>query len=578
MDPLQLIMKKRIQRANKALQQKQRTLNYSTTSVTNRIYQSIPSSINNSNYEEQLKKFEEYSKYHFISNNYNNYKLNEKSGLSLLKNGINSIINDNNNKKNYYIKLSPIKRKGPLYNPISSNRTFKKINLRNALFGNNINKNSNNISIWEKLKNSESMKESYKYARSNIRENIKRYEYMEKQRNINKLKNKSDLEKEHINGIKKLYLSEKNFLEKTKQKLKKSYEKIKNVYEDNAQSQVSFIFTTEIKESSGNNKLVIDKKQLKKEVSILESEINILKEEKNKILNWVYLLIKIKENKKVLPKYYMDIIDKNSSFDILIKKYNNLKLSKEEYNKINSYKKSLVFNDISEFSDKLNSLNNRIILFLNESNKKRINKDGKIISDAIKKDMMPNDEEKKLKQELDELKYKNNKLKEIYNNKIKYNKKRRKKSNGKLFQYIIELFEEFKKLKFSKIEIRINFLDKEEKIILDIIQCFEINLNYLLLEKNRYNSNEELKEVYKTAENKIKKENIYIKFIKQQKINKKILEAKKEKIQKRLNKIDYSLNKKVDFDNYLRVLNKLNKTVKKEEDQDEINRQFILYS
>ena len=422
------------------------------------------------------------------------------------------------------------------------------------------------------------MKESYKYARSNIRENIKRYEYMEKQRNINKLKNKSDLEKEHINEIKKLYLSEKNFLEKTKQKLKKSYEKIKNVYEDNAQSQVSFIFTTAIKESSGNNKLVIDKKQLKKEVSILESEINILKEEKNKILNWVYLLIKIKENKKVLPKYYMDIIDKNSSFDILIKKYNNLKISKEEYNKINSYKKSLVFNDINEFSDKLNSLNNRIILFLNESNKKRINKDGKIISDAIKKDMMPNDEEKKLKQELDELKYKNNKLKEIYNNKIKYNKKRRKKSNGKLFQYIIELFEEFKKLKFSKIEIRINFLDKEEKIILDIIQCFEINLNYLLLEKNRYNSNEELKEVYKTAENKIKKENIYIKFIKQQKINKKILEAKKEKIQKRLNKIDYSLNKKVDFDNYLRVLNKLNKTVKKEEDQDEINRQFILYS
>ena len=401
---------------------------------------------------------------------------------------------------------------------------------------------------------------------------------MEKQRNINKLKNKSDLEKEHINEIKKLYLSEKNFLEKTKQKLKKSYEKIKNVYEDNAQSQVSFIFTTAIKESSGNNKLVIDKKQLKKEISILESEINILKEEKNKILNWVYLLIKIKENKKVLPKYYMDIIDKNSSFENLTKKYNNLKISKEEYNIINSYKKSLVFNDISEFSDKLNSLNNRIILFLNESNKKRINKDGKIISDAIKKDMMPNDEEKQLKQELDELKYKNNKLKEIYNNKIKYNKKRRKKSNGKLFQYIIELFEEFKKLKFSKIEIRINFLDKEEKIILDIIQCFEINLNYLLLEKNRYNSNEELKEVYKTAENKIKKENIYIKFIKQQKINKKILEAKKEKIQKRLNKIDYSLNKKVDFDNYLRVLNKLNKTVKKEEDQDEINRQFILYS
>ena len=575
MDAFQIITKKKIiQRTNKALRQKERTLNYSTTSITNKIYQSIPSSTNNSNYEEQLKKFDEYSKIHFIKNYYN---INDKSELSLLKNGINSIIN-NNNKKNYSIKLSPIKKKFPLCNPISSNRAFKKINLRNVLFGNNSNNNSNNKSIWDKLKNSKSMKESYKYARANIRENIKRYEYMEKQRDINKIKNKCDIEKEHINKIKKLYINEKHFLEKTKNKLIKSYEKVKNVYEDNAQSQVLFIFTTAIRESAGNNKLAIDKKKLKKEVSILESEINVLKEEKNKIINWIYLLIKIKENKKILPRYYIDIIDKNASFDYLIKKYNNLKISREDYNRINSYKNNLVFNDINQFSEKLNSLNNRVILFLNENNKKRLNKDGKIILDAIKKDINPNNEEINLKQELEVLKYKNNKLKEIYNNKVKYNKKRQKKSKGKLYQYIIELFEEFKKLKFSKIEIRINFLDKEEKIILDIIQCFEINLNYLLLEKNRYNSNEELKEIYKTAENKIKKENIYIKFIKVQKINKKILEAKKEKIQKRLNRIDYSLNKRVEFDNYLRVLNKLNKTVKKEEDQDEIDRQFILYS
>ena len=77
MDAFQIITKKKIiQRTNKALRQKERTLNYSTTSITNKIYQSIPSSTNNSNYEEQLKKFDEYSKIHFIKNYYN---INEKS-------------------------------------------------------------------------------------------------------------------------------------------------------------------------------------------------------------------------------------------------------------------------------------------------------------------------------------------------------------------------------------------------------------------------------------------------------------------------------------------------------------------
>ena len=584
MDTFQILMKKRIiQRSKRFKNKMQGTFNFSTTSNSNKIYPSFPSTMNNknSNYEEQLKKFEEYSKYHFISKNQN-----EKSELSLLKNGINSIINNNNNnnKSNYYIKLSPIKKKeisqcnSPQTN--QTNRINKKINLRNILLRNNYNNSNNNTSIWEKLKNSESMKESYKYSRSNIRESIKKYEYMERQRDINKIKVKCDIEKEQINKINKLYKSEKNFLEKMKKKLKKSYENVKNTYENCSNSQSNFIFTTAIKERNENDQLIIDKKNLKKEIILLENNINNLIEKKNYILNWVLLLIKIKENKKILPKYYIDIVDKNFSFDSLIKKYNNLTISKEEYNKIKSYKNNLAFDDIDEFSEELNAINNKIIIVLKERNKlsENKNKTGKFILDEMRGDMKPNEEENKLRKELKVLKNRYIKLKEIYNNTIYYTKKRKKKSNRKLFLFTIKLFEEFKKLKFSKSEIIINFLNKEEKIIMDIIEYFEINLNYLLLEKNKYNSNEELKEIYKNVENKIKKEKIYINFIKQQKINKKLLEDKQEKIQRRLNRINYSLNKKADFDNYLREKSRLNKTVKKEEDEDEINRQFILYS
>ena len=96
-------MKKRIiQRSKHSKNHKQGTLNFSTTSNSNKIYPNFPSTTNNkySNYEKQF----------------------EKSELSLLKNGINSIIN-NNNKSNYYIKLSPIKKKRNITAQFTSNKS-----------------------------------------------------------------------------------------------------------------------------------------------------------------------------------------------------------------------------------------------------------------------------------------------------------------------------------------------------------------------------------------------------------------------------------------------------------------------
>ena len=101
--------------------------------------------------------------------------------------------------------------------------------------------------------------------------------------------------------------------------------------------------------------------------------------------------------------------------------------------------------------------------------------------------------------------------------------------------HIIKLFEDFKKLNFNIIEININYFEREEKIIKKIIECFEINLNYLLNEKEKYNSNEELIEIYKTAENKIKKERLDLNIIKQLKLIKLKIKQKKEKIENRFN-------------------------------------------
>ena len=577
MDPLQLLLKKRIiHRSNRSLISQQKTINYSTTNASNLLHQSIPSSTTNTNYEQQLKKFEEYSKYHFINNNNNNNNniFNIKSGLSLLKEGINSIINNNNS--NCYIKLSPIK-KNKNYNSMKTNRENKKINIRNIMLRNE--NTYNNNSIWDKLKNSISVRESYKYGRSNIRESIKKFEYLQKQRNINRLIKICDLKKNRINNIKRLYEKEKNILDKMKYRLKKSYEHVQNVYEENIEPASSFIFTTAIKENNGNSQLIIDKKKLKKEIIELERKIKIFEEEKNNILNWIFLLIKIKENKKILPKYYVDILDKNISYDYFLKKYNNLVQAKEEYNRINSYKKNLVFIDIYEFNDKFNSINQRILKSLdyniNESNDK--NEDDKNKLNDLINQMKPHKKENILRKELNELKIMNAKLKEEYTYRYNYNKKIWENNKGELYFFIIKLLEEFKKLKFNIIEVRINYFDKEEKIILDIIEFFEINLNFLLEEKMKYISDDDLREKYITIENKVKKERRILNVIKQQKINLKLLESKKEKIEKRTNNKNYLPYKKIDYNHYLRMKNKSKKRDEKEEDEYEIKKQYILY-
>ena len=60
-----------------------------------------------------------------------------------------------------------------------------------------------------------------------------------------------------------------------------------------------------------NINLIKEKMKIKREIFHLNTEINKIKEKKEGILRWVYLQIKVKEKKLILPKYYKTIIEAN---------------------------------------------------------------------------------------------------------------------------------------------------------------------------------------------------------------------------------------------------------------------------
>ena len=559
-DMLKIIMKKRmINRANKSRKENKRIIN-STTSISNILYPSLPSTTNISyNNKEQIKNLEEYSKYHF-----NNFDKNEKTELTLLKNSIDSFINKN--------KLSP-----KVFNSLDNKHNIRNRRIYLKYFTDS---KKEKETIWDKLNKSKCMKESYKYARSNIKEKITKYELLEKQRDINNLIKTTNIKSNHYNEIKKLYKNEIKILEENKKNIKRSYDYLNNLYNKNNESASNIIFTTAININNGNNELMLDKRQLKKDIIKLENNINKLKIKKNEILNWIYLLIQIKENKDNLPDYYLDIIDKNISYDVLIKKEANTLLKKEEYERIKSYKNNLVYN-IDEFFLKLIDMDKKLMLILKDetyikSYRNKIeNMNKRIKLEQINKERESKDDEINLKKEISILK---NRLKNTYNDKNNYNNLTKKKYFNKLFPHILKLFEEFKKLKFSKIDIKINFFDGEEKIIKDIIEYFEVNFDFLLNERRYYKSKRELRERYKEAEEVFKKEKKYLTFINKHKLIAKLIEEKKEKIQRRLDNQNYRPIKKIDFEYYLRQKYKTNKSCKQEENLDDVNSQLIIYS
>ena len=603
-----------------------------------------------SNKEYKISKFNEYNKLIFSLNNLNIKKIQpSKSELNLLNEGIRGEITKNNKVKK---KLKPIQTKRSLkesrnsilfmdFIPKSINYSKDNINYnislkKDDIFNNEQINNENNSlqskiiekqedkgvelnNIWEKLKNSKLFNLIEKDIRTNRTKFVQKYNYIDTKKQINLIKYDMKVKSDRYNKIKIFNVNEINTLNSVMNDLAKSSDYIKKNYQDNYVSNIINLSRQTEKEKIVNSNLLVDKISLMRQITKLQNNLSKLKEEKNTILKWIYLEIKIKEKKTDLPQYYQDIIENKNNLDCIIKKYklkDNI-LNEKEYNRIKSYKNELIFKNIEQIYAIYENLEKKIFYDLNKkldnindikslkndlkscSMKKMENKEDEKNNDD-KNDETPFEEkEKEYLKELKNLKFKNNELNDEYskiahykillndNHKISFynfgydknsiTKFEKEGEISKLFTIAMNLYEEEIKANFKSIvnKIKWKYSVSEEKIILDILDYTEKVVNFLHEEKKYYNSDEKLKFKYKSVWDEIEKEAKNKKLIKQLELQEQLLTARKEKIQQRLNnKIYYKPYRKVDFEFYLREKNK-NKAKKSK--SVKINENYMQY-
>ena len=434
------------------------------------------------------------------------------------------------------------------------------------------------------------------------------------------------MKNDRYNKIINMNSSEINALENLANNLTKSTDNIQKNYYDNFVSNIINLSLKVEKEKLIASDYLIDKNSLIKQIAKLEKKINKLREEKNNILKWIYLQIKIKEKTITLPLYYKDIIENENSFESIIKKYK-LKgnaLTEIKYNKIKEYKDKLIFKNINELEGVYHSLENRIFFYLNKKldiiNEVKQLKQDLEYNRKIEKEKEEKEEEeeqkenekddkkensKKVKMTFEEkeenfikilkkLKFENNELNEEYS-KIKHfkllldnQKDERNLENYKneievnkptLLSISMNLYEEEIKANFNiENKIRWKYSLTEERMILDILKYTEKILNFLFEEKIYYNSDEKLKMQYKLISDKIEKETKNKKLVKQLELQEQLLTQRKEKIKQRLNNRNYfKPYRKVEFEYYLRQKSKCkNKSIGNVK-KDDNHLQYLFY-
>ena len=610
-----------------------------------------------SNREYKINKLNDYNKLLFnLSNKINSLK----SELNLLKESLRgTIINSNNEKykQNNFKKLKPISYNKKTKNikfrnqnyfikhdPKSYDTSIKERNYKNLSsiflydsknFNSTERKNNNNIDkdinpIWEKLKNSRSISPFEKDKKIDKINYIQKYEFIDIKNKIQLYKYQLKIKDKRYNQIKKLNEKELNSLDNMKNYLEKSCDKIQRNYQENYVTNIINLSREIEKEKLELNNLLNNENILIKQISILKNKIKKLSEEKENILNWIYLQIKIKEKKKNLPLYYKDIIENKMSLDDLIKKYklNPNILNDNEYKKIKEYKEKLIFNDIDQLNEIYHSIEIKIFynLYKRYDNINQIKElkneknlyleDNTKIKDEYEKNKIISLEQKEeeLIHELKKLKFKNKVLYEDYskiinyknyfnndNNKISFynintdrnsiskidnfifnktiNKNKKLERKSSLFLNIMNFYKEISKLNIIKKRIKFKISLSKEKIILDILEYIEELINFLYEEKKNYYSKEELKTKYKFIENKFNKEAKNENILKQLEIQDRLLIDKMRKTINRINKRNYfKPKKKIDFEYYKRELNKKNnKNNDKQKDIDANTLQYFFY-
>ena len=626
-------------------------------------------SILSSSKEYKINKLNEYNKLLF---KIDNMKIQtSKSELNLLKEGIDILNPIASMNKSIQKTLKPLK-------PISIKKPFKIIEYRNLR--QNINyepkicncnmsegkykngnsnetpqdfnsydniKDINNIEdkdkglnpIWARLQNSKSLKPSEKDIRINITKKIQKYDYIDKKNKIQFLRYDFQVKNNRYQKIKRFTKNEIKSIDNMMDNLAKSSDYIQNSYQEKYVANILFLSRQIEKEKIETNNILNEKNLLLKQIFHLKYKIIKMKEERENILNWIYLQIKAKENKKNLPLYYKDIIENKMSLDSLIKKYKwkrNANIE-NEYNKIKQYKDKLIYDNIEEILeiihifekkafDNLNKKMNNINMVnelkrdlnINTNNKsKKTSEENEDNKNKNKKDIISLEEkQKELNLLLRKVKFKNNILNEEYlkiahyknimnndnhinsfynvysdrNINLKHDdydsrssritSKNEITESNSLFTKILNLYKIISKVGIDNIknDIRIKITYSEEKIILDILKHTDKLIDFLYEEKKNYFSDEKSKMKYKLIENKIDKETKNKKLLKQLELQDQRLLNKKEKTLMKMNKKNYyKPYRKIDFEYYRSQLNSKNNNKKDIKIDKENLSQYFFY-
>lgn len=595
-----------------------------------------------SNKEYKINKLNKLNAYNQLLFKIDNKKIqSSKSELNLLKEGI-DILNPLNiinkfNKKN----LKPLR-------PISIRKPFKIIEYKNSRQSINIsedkfrncnnspqnfdscdnNDEKNNIEdkglslIWTKLQNSKSLNPSKKDMRINILKKIQKYDFIDKKNKIQFLKFDFQIKNNRYQKIEQFTRNQIKSIDNMMNNLAKSCDYIQKSYQEKYVSNFLNLSRQIEKEKIETNNMLNEKNLLLKQILHLKYKLNKMNEERETILNWIYLQIKIKENKTNLPLYYKDIIENKISLEALIKKYKLKKntLVENDYNKIKQYKDKLIYNNIEEIYDIFHILEQKVFNSLNKkmnniNSVNELKRDLNIDKNSKSQNTLEENEDNKNKKDiisfeekqrelnhiLRKVKFENNTLNEEYSKIAQYKSilnndnhinsfyniysdrstnsryddfdsrssriiSKNENTEGKsLFSRVLNLYKIISKVDTDSIKnnIKIKITFSEEKIMLDILKYTGKLINYFYEEKKHYFSDEKLKMKYKLIENKIDKETKNLKLLKQLEIQDQQLLNKKEKTLMKMNKKNYYIPyRKIDFEYYRSQLSNKNNNKK----------------
>ena len=499
-------------------------------------------------------------------------------------------LNEDNNNNIYNFQIENIKK--------INKRPFNKIKKLTKSSSCNLFEIKNNNDIWTQLKNTNFKTKDEKQIRINVRKYIPSRDYLNKAKKIQLLrfinKNKIDT----FQNLKALHNESSNLLDLNYKSLENAYETLNDNYINKFIFNNKKIVSQKELEQIKNFELLKQKEKLKQEIIKLKQIYSKTKKEQKLLINVFIYQIQVKEK---IPTI-------SNNLNLCLENFSDKKfldqIDNEIYNIIIPYKNKIIYNDITDYlEDKemleqkaLDGFNKKERLALEiEQLKKQLNE---LFSynDTTYENAEINEVLLKLNKLKEQNKFLSIKLKKLslfkmpqiqkqgvkyfssYSNKIKFYINKYANKN-KLFHCLIKLYNTVEQCQFDN-----EFFEVEEEILLDenlltlkIIKYVDDKITMLYEERRKYLNDDTSKIIYEKIENKFDKEKMKQNMIKilfkkeQRKIE---LE---QKMKNKNNKYVYIPNKKIDYDHYIKAKKEYEETKKllKEQKKPPIFEDFL---